>query len=89
MLSRITRLADISRLYVKLSAPCRTGLYMSAHAAFLTRTLGAERLVWGSDWPQTQHEGRVDFAKVVEHRERLGPLNDTKAVGDLYGPSMD
>jgi predicted TIM-barrel fold metal-dependent hydrolase len=89
LLSRITRLAAISRLFVKLSAPYRTGFDLSAHAAFLTRTLGAERLVWGSDWPNTQHEGRVNFAKVVEHHERLGPLNDTKAVGDLYGPSMD
>ncbi len=89
LLSQITRLADISRLYVKLSAPYRTGFGLSAHAAFLTQTLGAERLVWGSDWPHTQHEGCVDFAKVAEHRERLGPLNDTKAVRDLYGLTMD
>jgi predicted TIM-barrel fold metal-dependent hydrolase len=89
LFSQITRLPDMSRLYVKLSAPYRTGFDLSAHTAFLTQTLGADRLVWGSDWPHTQHEGRVNFAKVAEHRETLGPLNDTEAVRDLYGLSMD
>tara|TARA_R110002124_G_scaffold284583_1_gene462021 strand:- start:92 stop:871 length:780 start_codon:yes stop_codon:yes gene_type:complete len=89
LLSRISHLPDISRLYMKLSAPYRTAFALSAHTAFLARALGAERLVWGSDWPHTQYEARVDFAKIAEHRESLGPLNDTKAVRDLYGLSLD
>lgn len=89
LLSQIMRLRDLSRLYVKLSAPYRTEFDLSAHAAFLMRTLGAEQLVWGSDWPHTQHESRVDFAKVAQGRDILAALDDTKAVKDLYGLSAD
>ncbi|WDY59259.1 amidohydrolase family protein [Pseudomonas sp. PSKL.D1] len=33
---------------------------------------GAERLMWGSDWPHTQHEAVVSFTTVVEQFEALG-----------------
>ncbi|MFV3406721.1 MULTISPECIES: amidohydrolase family protein [Pseudomonas] len=33
---------------------------------------GAERLMWGSDWPHTQHESTVNFSSVVEQFEALG-----------------
>jgi predicted TIM-barrel fold metal-dependent hydrolase len=33
---------------------------------------GAERLMWGSDWPHTQHEAAVSFSTVVEQFEALG-----------------
>lgn len=89
LLSQITRLRDISRLYFKLSAPYRTAFDLNAHAAFLMRTLGAERLVWGSDWPHTQHESRVDFAKAAQGRGILAASDDAKAVKDLYGLSAD
>ena len=31
-------------------------------AVALLRAFGADRLVWGSDWPHTQHQDLVDFA---------------------------
>ncbi len=37
----------------------------------LERSLGAQRLVWGSDWPHTQHEDRVGFATVMEQLQAL------------------
>ena len=33
---------------------------------------GAERLMWGSDWPHTQHESEVSFGTAVEQFEALG-----------------
>lgn len=65
----------------------------AAHAAAraLLGAFGAERLVWGSDWPHTQHEDLIDFAGsrtlldawVPSHAQRQRILVDTPAV--LFG----
>lgn len=45
------------RVWVKLSAPYRFGFQRAARAAaILLEQAGPERLLWGSDWPWTQHE---------------------------------
>jgi predicted TIM-barrel fold metal-dependent hydrolase len=42
--------------------------------------LGAERLMWGSDWPWTQHEGRYSYTRTLEwFNERIGD-EDTRSV---------
>ncbi|WP_343653853.1 amidohydrolase family protein [Herbaspirillum sp.] len=58
-----------SRLvWVKLSAQYRNGgSEGGAHFArqawpLLRQHLGTERLLWGSDWPHTQHESMTDYA---------------------------
>lgn len=53
--------ADTGRIYVKLSAPYRVGNALAdAAAPLLLRAFGAERLLWGSDWPHTQFEKVAD-----------------------------
>ena len=37
----------------------------------LLQRLGAHRLVWGSDWPHTQHEDRVTYLTVIEQLQAL------------------
>lgn len=51
------------RLWVKLSAPYRVGGADRAksYAASLLREGGPGRLLWGSDWPWTQHEPGVSY----------------------------
>jgi predicted TIM-barrel fold metal-dependent hydrolase len=54
------------RVWVKLSAayrnwPDQRGSAARAAAQALLHTLGAGRLLWGSDWPHTQHEDLADF----------------------------
>jgi predicted TIM-barrel fold metal-dependent hydrolase len=53
------------RLWVKLSAPYRARLDLDdARAAFDHLRIAAgsdERIVWGSDWPHTQHEAANDY----------------------------
>jgi len=45
------------RVYVKLSAPYRLrGADAGKYAALYHDELGAERLLWGTDWPWTNHE---------------------------------
>ncbi|SAK67030.1 amidohydrolase family protein [Caballeronia ptereochthonis] len=59
--------AATGRVWVKLSAAYRsvhgesgTALGQTLTAALLD-SFGAARLVWGSDWPHTQHRGLVDY----------------------------
>jgi predicted TIM-barrel fold metal-dependent hydrolase len=55
------------RLWVKLSAPYRVGFGLAAACVpMLLREGGAARLVWGSDWPWTQHERRRSFAECLD-----------------------
>ena len=37
----------------------------------LVQSFGPQRLVWGSDWPHTQHEQQISYATVVEQLQAL------------------
>ena len=60
--------AETGQVWVKLSAAYRnwspeilaSSAQGAAHA--LLRAFGADRLVWGSDWPHTQHRDLADYA---------------------------
>lgn len=54
------------RTWVKLSAayrswPGASGPQARAAAQQLLRAFGPERLLWGSDWPHTQHREHIDY----------------------------
>jgi len=54
-------------VWVKLSAPYRLGgLDPAPYAAALLERLTPERLLWGSDWPWTQHEAATSYGECVE-----------------------
>jgi predicted TIM-barrel fold metal-dependent hydrolase len=38
----------------------------------LEQSFGSRRLVWGSDWPHTQHEDSVSYGSVVQQLQALG-----------------
>lgn len=46
--------------------------FARASLALLERSFGPQRLVWGSDWPHTQHEHTVGFDTVMEQLRALG-----------------
>ncbi|MDB5732083.1 MAG: hypothetical protein JWQ03_1978 [Variovorax sp.] len=63
----LLRSADSQRVWVKLAAAYRSwsdqrGAAARGAAQALLRALGPERLVWGSDWPNTQHRQVADYA---------------------------
>lgn len=58
------------RTWVKLSAPYRSRATNPAlHVQALLDRLGPERLVWGSDWPWTRHEGKHTYRQAFEWLE--------------------
>ncbi len=51
------------QVWVKLSASYRSSDTIAAAAApLLLKAFGPERLMWGSDWPHTGFEGKVEYA---------------------------
>jgi len=59
--------ASVSPLYVKLSGAYRLGQVDSTKLAkLLLLELGPEALIWGSDWPCTNHEAFADFDDLIE-----------------------
>jgi predicted TIM-barrel fold metal-dependent hydrolase len=55
------------RTWVKLSAPYRLGGGdAKAYAAALLRAAGPARLLWGSDWPWTQHSDGVTYPLTLD-----------------------
>jgi predicted TIM-barrel fold metal-dependent hydrolase len=67
-------LADLARdreVWVKLSGPYRlAGHDAAALAQRWIGVLGADRLVWGSDWPWTRHEGANDYGRLRGELDR-------------------
>jgi predicted TIM-barrel fold metal-dependent hydrolase len=62
-------------VWVKLAAAYRNwdeedGMESIAAAAALLSHFGPERLVWGSDWPNTQHQDRAGFASALQALDR-------------------
>lgn len=79
-------------LWVKLSAPYRSGLTPDLVAETFHHLReacgGIDRFVWGSDWPHTQHESTVTYADQVswlsclipDPAERMQILRDNPAT---------
>jgi predicted TIM-barrel fold metal-dependent hydrolase len=80
-----------NRVFVKFSAPYRSSVPVALHAEALRHELGPERIVWGSDWPWTRHEGKFDYHHTVEwaHRWLGDDFDDRVAVSKLYGLCLD
>lgn len=78
-------------VWCKLSAPYRLGgLDAQMLANRWLAVIGPERLVWGSDWPWTQHERGQDYLRLRESLERwvgsaLAPAILWDNAARLYG----
>lgn len=77
--AELLTLGGKGKVWVKVSGIYRLEGTVQQNLAFARQALGAleahygaERLMWGSDWPHTQHEAAVSFAAVVEQFEALG-----------------
>ncbi|MBK5000573.1 amidohydrolase family protein [Pseudomonas sp. S31] len=96
--AELLTLGGKGRVWVKVSGVYRLAGTPEQNLAFARQALGAleahygaERLMWGSDWPHTQHEATVSFGSVVEQFEALGCSADLRrallveTARDLFG----
>jgi predicted TIM-barrel fold metal-dependent hydrolase len=93
-LNRLLAFASSRRVWVKLSAGYRCSTdsrgFESDAAARFASTFGADRLLWGSDWPHTQHEadaavgGSLNVLRTSLRNDELDAVLGGNA-SDLYG----
>ena len=62
----------VSGIYRLAGAPDENLAFARSALCALEAHYGAERLMWGSDWPHTQHESTISFATAVQQFEALG-----------------
>ncbi|WP_431081473.1 amidohydrolase family protein [Pseudomonas thivervalensis] len=76
--AQLMALGQGGHVWVKVSGIYRLGAtaaqnleFARASLTLLQRSFGPERLVWGSDWPHTQHEANVGFETVMAQLRAL------------------
>ncbi|ASM72029.1 MULTISPECIES: amidohydrolase family protein [Roseobacteraceae] len=85
MIRAVRKLTECSALYFKFAAHYRVPFDVQPHAHELMSLLHANRVVWGSDWPHTQHENSNCYDEVYSISSEWGEIVDRKAVECLYG----
>jgi predicted TIM-barrel fold metal-dependent hydrolase len=83
-LHALAQRAKGSAVHVKLSGAYRLGgLNADQLARVLISELGADALLWGSDWPCTRYEHFADFEKLMSQPHRwLGDSHLEKVLHD-------
>jgi predicted TIM-barrel fold metal-dependent hydrolase len=88
-IAALRELAPSSDIWVKFSAPYRSPVDIRPHAETILEILGADRVVWGSDWPWTQNENKHDYAETIEWGASwlrdVDPAQIERASALLYG----
>jgi predicted TIM-barrel fold metal-dependent hydrolase len=77
-------LTDVSMLYFKFSGHYRTAFDVTGHAQDIRSKISDDHIVWGSDWPHTQHEKETGFGAVSALRDTWGINSDCTAASELY-----
>ena len=62
----------VSGIYRLAGTPSQNLEFARQAMPLLQQSFGLSRLVWGSDWPHTQHESSIGYASVIEQRQALG-----------------
>jgi predicted TIM-barrel fold metal-dependent hydrolase len=89
---RLLTLGGSRRIWVKLSAPYRSGpkgeaIGLAAYP-LLRQAFGLDRLLWGSDWPHTQFETVESYPKNRAFLDRLVPEAAERAAILVSGAQL-
>lgn len=62
-------------MWFKVSAPYRwpDPALVAEAVDRMVATQAGQRLIWGSDWPHTQHEAEASYADMVRHAHQAWP----------------
>lgn len=89
MIKSTNSLSDATSLYFKFSGHYRTAFDVTGHAQEIRSKIGDQHIVWGSDWPHTQHEKEVNFSAVRQARNAWSIGSDGTAASELYNISLE
>lgn len=89
MIRATASLTDVSMLYFKFSGHYRTAFDVMGHAQEIRSKISDQHIVWGSDWPHTQHEKETDFGAVRAFSDAWGISSDCAAASELYNISLE
>lgn len=77
----VRKAVEEGRTWVKLSAPYRMGnADPQPYVDALLLSGGAERLMWGSDWPWAQHADGMTYSRCIDWLEKWIPDADLRRV---------
>ena len=85
MIQAVRGLSDRSTLFFKFAAHYRVPFDVQPHAQELMTLLDDNHVVWGSDWPHTQHETCASYDSVHALSTHWAKMSDHEAVKRLYG----
>lgn len=85
LINAVKERLDRKNLYFKFSAHYRTAFDLTPHANALLDLLVDDHIVWGSDWPHTQHESATNYSETCGAVVPIRDLSDTEAAKALYG----
>ena len=88
-INALSELAPSSDLWVKFSAPYRSPVDVQPYAETILDIIGSKRVVWGSDWPWTNHENKHSYDDTIRWADRwlrqCGWEDVEHASRELYG----
>lgn len=85
MIRAVRSLKARNSLFFKFAAHYRTAFDITPHANELLSMLPDGHIVWGSDWPHTQHESRASYSEIWSRAGDWRKLSDGAAAQRLYG----
>lgn len=88
-IAALRELAPSSDIWVKFSAPYRSPVDIRPYSETILEILGPDHIVWGSDWPWTQHENKHEYAETIKWAsawlKHVDPAQIGKTSARLYG----
>jgi len=78
----------VSAIYRLGGTPAQNAEFARAALPLLIKGFGLDRLVWGSDWPHTQHESEIGYGDVVEQLRELGCSDDVRRALLIDAPQV-
>lgn len=89
LLKSLSKLSDRKSTFFKFSAHYRTPFDVRPHAQDVLEVLTEGQIIWGSDWPHTQHESPTVNDQVHEMSAMWGCTTEQVAVRTLFDLDSD
>lgn len=84
LLRSLSQLSERKSTFFKFSAHYRTPFDVEPHAQVVIEALNEDQIIWGSDWPHTQHESAIVNERAHQMSSLWGCVTEKVAVQTLF-----